>query len=81
MPVPPGVVTETLTGAAMLPAGVTAVRTFAETTFTLVAATPPTVTLLAPKKFVPFKVMVVPPLVKPDAGEMAVTVGAGQTPD
>ena len=81
MPVPPGVVTEILTAEPILPAGVTAVRTLAETTFTLVAKAPPTVTLLAPKKFVPFKVMVVPPLVKPDAGEMAVTVGAGQTPN
>ena len=62
--VPLGVVTAT-SFAPALPAGVTAVMLVDETTFTLVAATPPTVTLLAPVKFVPVMVIAVPPRVVP----------------
>ena len=57
---PPGVVTATLCAPAV-PAGVTAVMLVDETTTTLVAATPPTVTLVAPVRFVPVIVNEVPP--------------------
>jgi hypothetical protein len=50
-----------------------------ETTTTLVAATPPTVTLDAPVRFVPVIVIAVPPNVDPDVGETEDTVGAGAT--
>ena len=71
---PPGVVTATLF-APTVPAGVTAVTLVDETTTTLVAATPPTVTLVAPVKFVPVIVIAVPPAVEPVAGETEETVG------
>ena len=47
-----------------------------ETATTLVAATPPTVTLVAPSKLVPVIVIAVPPAVEPDVGEIDVIVGA-----
>ena len=75
--VPPAVVTATLCAPAV-PAGVTAVIDVALTTTTLVAATPPTVTLLAPVKFVPVIVKAVPPNVEPDVGEMLAMVGADE---
>ena len=59
------------------PAGVTAVIEVASTTTTLVAATPPTVTLLAPVKLVPVMVIAVPPAVVPEVGETLAIVGAG----
>ena len=43
----------------------------------LVAATPPTVTLLAPVKFVPVMVIAVAPRVEPVVGLIAERVGAG----
>ena len=58
-----------------VPAGVTAVTLVAETTTTLVAATPPTVTLLAPVRFVPVIVIDVPPRVEPLVGLTDVIVG------
>ena len=58
-----------------VPAGVTAVTLVAETTTTLVAATPPTVTLLAPVRFVPVIVIDVPPRGEPLVGVTAVIVG------
>ena len=58
--VPLGVVTATLC-APTVPAGVTAVMLVDETTTTLVAATPPTVTLVAPVKFAPVIVIGAPP--------------------
>ena len=76
MAVPPGVVTTTLFAPAA-PAGVTAVMTVEETTTTLVAVTPPTVTVDAPERFVPVIVIAVPPNVDPDVGETEDTVGAG----
>jgi hypothetical protein len=76
--VPPGVVTAMLFAPA-LPAGVTAVMLVDETTFTLVAATPPTVTLVAPVKSVPVMVIAVPPRVVPDDGLTPEIVGAGNT--
>ena len=74
--VPPEVVTATLC-APVIPAGVSAVIEVALTTTTLVAATPPTVTLDAPVRFVPVIVIAVPPEVDPDVGETEDTVGAG----
>jgi hypothetical protein len=76
--VPPAVVTATVFAPAV-PAGVTAVILVGETTTTLAAATPPTVTLDAPVRFVPVIVIAVPPNVDPDVGETEDTVGAGAT--
>jgi len=72
--VPPGVVT-VMACAPAVPAGVTAVTEVVPTTFTLVAATPPTVTLVVPVKLVPVMVMVVPPRVEPDVGLTVLMVG------
>ena len=47
------------------------------TTLTLVAAFGPNWTEVAPVRFVPVIVTVVPPEVGPDCGETPVTVGAG----
>ena len=74
--VPPGVVTATLF-APTVPAGVTAVMLVDETTTTLVAATPPTVTLVAQVKSQPVIVIGVPPAVEPDIGVIDVIVGSG----
>ena len=73
--VPPMVVAVT-TCAPALPIGVIAVIVVEFTTTTLVAATPPTVTLLAPVKFVPVIVKAVLPKVVPDVGDTLVMVGA-----
>ena len=73
--VPPGVVT-VMACAPAVPAGVTAVMEVLDTTTTLVAVTPPTVTLLAPVKFVPVIVIAVPPRVVPEIGEILAIVGA-----
>ena len=54
----------------------TAVILVALTTTILVAALPPTVTLLAPVKLVPVIVNGVPPLVGPEVGETLAMVGA-----
>ena len=72
--VPPAVVTATLFAPAV-PAGVSAVTLVAETTTTLVAATPPTVTLVAPGRFAPVRVIAVPPIVEPLVGLTDVIVG------
>ena len=72
--VPPGVVTTTSL-APMMPAGVSAVIEVALTTTTLVAATPPTVTRLAPVEFVPVIVNGVPPVNTPLFGLMLEIVG------
>ena len=51
-----------------------------EVTFSAVAATPPTVTLVVPAtKFVPVIVIDVPPRVEPLVGLTDVIVGAGTT--
>ena len=63
-----------------IPAGVTAVINVSLRTTTLVAATPPTVTLLALSKFVPAIVIAVPPKVDPEVGEILAMVGAGPPP-
>jgi hypothetical protein len=72
--VPAGVVTATSTVPAAW-AGVVAVIEVALTTVTLVAATPPMVTDVAPVKFVPVMVTAVPPTVGPVVGEIDVTLG------
>ena len=53
----------------------TAVTEVELTTATLVAATPPTVTLLAPVKLVPVMVIVVAPAMGPSIGATVVMVG------
>jgi len=73
--VPPGVVTVTLTVPA-LSAGEVAVIDVAELTVKLVAAVLPKSTTVAPVKFVPVIVTLVPPWVVPEVGEIPVTVGA-----
>ena len=74
--VPPAVVTATLFAPAV-PAGVTAVMVVVEVTFSAVASTPSTVTLVAPAtKFVPVIVIAVPPRVEPDVGATDVIVGS-----
>ena len=61
---PTGVVTTTLTVPAV-PAGVTHVIVVVLTTATLVAAAPPKVTPVAPRKLVPVRVTDVPPAAAP----------------
>ena len=72
---PPTVVT-TIVFAPAVPVGVTAVIEVALATTTLVAATPPTVTLVAPVKFVPVIVIAVPADNGPDDGLTLAMVGA-----
>ena len=74
--VPPRVVTTTYF-APTVPAGVSAVMEVLDTTTTFVAATPPTVTLLAPVKLVPVMVMAVAPKVVPEFGLTLEIVGTG----
>ena len=57
------------------PAGVTQVTVEAFTTLTLVAATPPMVTPVAPVRFDPDRVIVVPPARGPEAGETVARIG------
>ena len=78
VPVPPGVVTATLTRPAAC-AAVVAVMLVELTTVIPVAATPPMVTAVAPVKLVPVIVTLVPPSVVPDVGLIDTTVGAGVT--
>ena len=78
VPIPLGVVTTTLL-APGVPAGVTAVMEVADTTITLVAGSVPTITLVAPVKFVPLIVIAVPPRVDPEIGLIDEMVGGGAT--
>ena len=73
--VPPAVVTVTST--VPLPAGDVAVIEVALLTVTDVAAVLPNFTLVAPVRFVPVMVTLVPPALGPVFGLMLVTVGAG----
>ena len=73
--VPPTVVTAILLAPAV-PSGVLAVMDVALTTTTLVAATPPTVTLVAPVKLVPVIVNGAPAASGPEVGLTVVIVGA-----
>ena len=72
--VPPAFVTA-IALAPAAPAGVMAVIEVALITTTLFAATPPTVTLVTPSKFVPTIVNAVPPNVEPEVGLTEVIVG------
>ena len=72
---PPGVVTTTLAVPAAC-AGAVAMMVVGLTTVMPVAAAPPMVTAVAPVNPVPVMLTDVPPTVGPDAGEIAVTVGA-----
>ena len=69
----PDSVTAILTGPAV-PAGVTAVMVVALTTLKLVAAVLPNITAVAPVRFVPVIVTVVPPAAGPLLGETDVSV-------
>ena len=73
---PPDSVTRT-SRAPAVPAGVTAVIEVALAMTTLVAAVPPIVTVAPAAKLVPVSVTAVPPAVGPEAGDTAVSVGAG----
>ena len=75
--IPPAVVTVTSFTPAV-PAGVTAVIFVALTITTLLAATPPTFTLVAPVKLVPAMENAVPPSVEPDVGLTLVMVGVNR---
>ena len=73
--VPAAVVTVMLIAPAP-PAGETAVICVALFTVNDAAAVPPKLTAVAPVKFVPVIVTLVPPAVEPVAGDREVTVGA-----
>jgi hypothetical protein len=74
LPLCPLTVTVTVTAPA-LPADVVAVIVVLFTTFTLVAAVPPNVTVAPTTKFVPVIVTAVPPVVVPPLGDTLLTVG------
>ena len=71
---PSGLVTTTVTAPALC-AGVVSVIEVALTTITLVAATPPNVTVAPVVKSVPVSVTAVPPADGPEVGLTVVTVG------
>ena len=73
--VPDGVVTDTDAGPTA-PAGVTAVTDVGLTTVTFVAGFPPTMTDVAPERFVPVSVIVVPPAFEPEVGATDESVGS-----
>ena len=72
---PPSVVIIIPTAPAVVRAGVIQVIVVLFTTLIVVAAIPPNVTDVAPVKFVPVIVTIVPPVVLPDDGEMLVIFG------
>lgn len=74
---PPGVLTR-ISCAPTVPAGVSAVMVVELTITTLVASAPPTVTLVAPNKFVPVIVIGVAPRFEPKFGETLARVGDGR---
>ena len=76
MATPTGVVTTTSLAPAVAETPVTAVMEVALLTTRLLAATPPMVTLVAPVKFVPVIVSVVPPSVVPEVGLTVSMVGS-----
>ena len=71
-----GFVTTTFTAPAAC-AGVIAVMVVLVVTLTLVAATPPKLTVAPATKFVPLMVTAVPPFVEPEFGLIGAMVGAG----
>ena len=72
---PPKVVTLTSTTPGVTVAGDTAVIEVVELTVTLVADTPPNVTVAPLMKLVPVMITDVPPAVGPDVGLIDVTAG------
>ena len=72
---PPPVVTIMPTAPAVVRAGVIQVIVVLFTTLREVAANPPNVTDVAPVKFVPVIVALVPPAVLPDDGKILVITG------
>ena len=72
---PPPVITITPTAPAVARAGVIQVIVVLSTSVREVAATPPNVTEVAPVKDVPVIVILVPPVVLPNDGEMPVIFG------
>ena len=72
---PPPVVTITSTGPAVVLTGALHVIVVLLTTTIGVAAFPPSVTEVAPVKFVPVIVTIVPPAMLPDDGERLVITG------
>ena len=72
---PPSAVSDTVAAPAV-PTGVTAVTVVEFTTTTLVAATPPIVTLDVPVRFAPVIVNAVPPTEGPELGFTDEIVGA-----
>src|SRR5208282_1462357 len=77
---PSGFTTTTLTGPALVLAGVVKVILVLLSTATLVAAAPPKFTNAPIRKLAPVSVTVVPPAVEPIAGEIDVSVGGGFCP-
>ena len=71
---PPTVVTIILTGPSLLAGGVQVI-VVSSTTLILVTTILPNVTALAPVKYVPVIVILVPPSVLPDDGEILVITG------
>ena len=69
---PPSVVTIMPTAPSLSTAGVIQVIVVLSTIVREVAATPPNVTEVAPVKFVPVIVTLVPPVLIPDDGEISV---------
>ena len=76
--VPPGVVTTTSTTPAD-PTGLVAVIKLSLLTVKLAASTPPNDTAVAPVRFDPVIVTIVPPNVEPDVGDRLVRAGRGVT--
>ena len=72
---PPSVVTIMPTSPSLLTAGVIQDIVVLSTTLRDVAAIPPNVIKVAPVKFVPVIVTLVPPVLTPDDGEMSVMLG------
>ncbi len=72
---PPPVVTITFTAPAVVRAGVTQVIVVLFTALIVVAAKPSNVTDVAPVKFMPVIVTLVPPAMPPDDGEMLLITG------
>lgn len=70
------VLVTTMSCAPAVPAGVVQVIDVADTTFTLVQAAPPTVTVAPAKKFEPVIVIEVPPAVVPEVPDTLDTLGA-----
>ena len=72
---PPSVVTIMSTAPAVVRAGVIQVIVVLFTTLIVVAAIPPNVTKVAPVKFVPVIVTLVPPVMLPYGGEIPIIFG------